>query len=372
MKQNPNLEFLAKNFPKHRLLVLEGGTRSGKTWSAMQFLVWVMMKFPTAGICITVARRFYTDAMATVYNDFSYIVKELGLVPSPNFVYGNNKIQFVGASDAAKLHGLKQDILFCNEVLEFHKDEYDQLALRTTSRIIADYNPSYYTHWFYDYILQSDSAVCHSTYKDNPHLTKEQIREIESYKGKDPEIWRIYGQGLRRERAGIVFRNWTVEDYNWDTLDLPTIYGLDFGYTAPSALVGVKFGDGVLYVKEFVYRQYLKTDELAELVKRAAGRSHVACDSAEPRTVIELQRAGVNAVAVKKTAKFIDTIRMLQTYSIRICAPSVNLVREFENYAFTIDRDGKLSDEPVRVNDHAIDALRYATMQFVHYGYKVY
>ncbi len=369
---NKNLDFLRKEFPKHRLLVLEGGTRSGKTWSALQYLVWLVTHHPRAQIVVTIARRYKTDAMKTVYSDFEKIVRQLGLSPSNPFRYGSNVIQFIGAADSAKLHGLKQDVLYCNEVLEFDKEEYDQLAMRTTGRIIADYNPSFYTHWFYDYILATESvAVCHSTYLDNPHLSRAQVLEIESYKDKDPEVWRIYGQGLRRERAGIVFRSWTVEDYNWDILDLPVVFGLDFGYTSPSALIGVKFGEGVLYVKEFLYRSYLSTDELARLVKSVVGRHIVACDSAEPRTILEMQRAGINAVPVRKKTPIIDSIRLLQTYRMVIAKPSVNLVKEVENYAFVVDSNGLVTEEPLRVNDHAIDALRYAAMQRKSY-YSVY
>jgi len=374
LKINPNLIFLRNNFPKKRLLVLEGGTRSGKTYSALQYIVWLAMRFAGAGINITIARRYKTDVMQTTYQDFKKILNGLGqTIRGSEWTYGRNTVRFVGASEAAKLHGLQQDILYCNEVLEFQKEEYDQLALRTKYRIICDYNPSYYTHWFYDYILKEESvATCHSTYKDNPHLSRSQIAEIESYKDKDPEVWRIYGMGLRRERAGIIYRNWQIGDYNWDMLDYPVVYGLDFGYTAPSALCGVKIADGVLYVREILYRSYLSTSELAELVRRAAGGEIVACDSAEPRTILELQRAGVNAVPVKKQANIIDSIRLVQTYRIFVTRDSQNLIRELENYAFSVDPNGQIIETPVRVNDHALDAMRYAVMKYNQLTYAVY
>jgi phage terminase large subunit len=222
-------------------------------------------------------------------------------------------------------------------------------------------------------MLKEESiAICRTTYKDNPYLTQAQIAEIESYRDKDPEVWRIYGLGLRRERVGIIYRNWQIGDYNWDTLDYPVLYGLDFGYTAPSAVVGVKFCDDVLYVKEFLYRSYLSTADLIMLVRQVVGRELVICDSSEPRTIQELQRAGVNAVPVKKQANIMDSIRLVQKYRIVITRDSRNLIREIENYAFSVDPNGQILEVPVRVNDHALDAMRYAVMMYSQYNYAIY
>ena len=211
---NPNLAFLRENVPKYRICSLRGGTRSAKTWSTLQFLIELCCKFPDAGITIDIVRETVPALKATVMKDFFSILQEENLYnekfhnkTDKIYILFGNEIQFFSLDDEQKVRGRKRQILYANEANEMDYEVWKQLLPRTSHKIILDYNPSMYEHWIYEFVeTRDDCALCVTTYLDNPHLTLEQIEEIERFKVYDYEHYKVFGLGERAKlRTGAEF-----------------------------------------------------------------------------------------------------------------------------------------------------------------------
>jgi phage terminase large subunit len=238
---------------------------------------------------------------------------------------------------------------------------YKQLALRTRQTIILDFNPADDYSWVYDEIEKPDTKFIHSTYKNNlGNLSKEIIEEIEALQLADANLWKVYGLGLRGSSEHTIYTHWRVCD------SLPgkgeVFYGLDFGYQNPSALVKVEIHEGIVYAEEMLYQRKLTTSDLIdELLILGIGRSaELFADCAEPKTIEEIKRAGFN---VKESDKnVLEGIRKVRSMPLRITHSSVNIIKEIKNYKWKLDKNEKIviPEQPVKFNDHSMDALRYA------------
>lgn len=209
---NPNLTFLRENVPKKRIVSLRGGTRSGKTYSVCQFLIELCCQF--SGMTIDIVRETVPALKATVMKDFFQILEDEELYTDANhnktdkvYYLNGNEFQFFSLDDEQKVRGRKRHILYANEANEMDYEVWKQLMFRTSHKAIVDYNPSMYEHWIYDQIeTRDDCATLVTTYLDNPHLTLEQVEEIERYKSFDYEYYRVFGLGERAKlRTGAEF-----------------------------------------------------------------------------------------------------------------------------------------------------------------------
>lgn len=202
-KVNPNLTFLREWVPKTRIVALQGGTRSAKTYSTLQYLIELCHQYK--GMTISVARQELTVLKATVLRDFVDILKSEGIYSEANhnksqntYLLNGNLWDFFGLDEEEKVRGRKRDILFLNEGNQASYEAWKQLLFRTTTCAIIDYNPSMYDHWIYDEVLtRADCKMLISTYKDNPHLSPEQVTEIERYKETDNAYYQVFGLGQR-------------------------------------------------------------------------------------------------------------------------------------------------------------------------------
>jgi phage terminase large subunit len=366
MKANPNYLHLKRRIPKDRYILLQGGTRSGKTFSTIYFILELCRKHK--GITIDIVRNTHRALVDTVWKDFKEVLMNHGLYhPDKHhktdkiYNLNGNFISYYGADDPGKIHGRKRNILWLNEANQLDEETIDQLFPRTTSRIIMDYNPSMPTeHWLDKYI--DNNPPCITTYKDNPHLTKEQIREIES-KQDNPYWWAVYGTGQRTKPSGVVFTNWEIGEFDES---FPYIFGMDFGYVNDeSTLVQTAVHKNKLYAKELLYEKGLSTDEI---VRRLDGlitdrNSLIVADNAEPRLIDEIRAKGFNIVPCHKGK---DSVRLglvkMMDYKIVVDPNSRNIVKELNNYVW----DDKKSNTPKSNGyDHLIDALRYSFDELV-------
>ena len=231
-------EYLSK---EHRIIVNEGGTGSSKTYSLAQLVATMLMK--ERGVTITIARKTMPSLRATAMKDFFTIWKGLGLYrdwqhnKSGN-IYGylNNELNFLSVDEPMRIRSRRRNYLWLNEANEFNLEDYRQLTMRTSGQIFMDYNPSHQYHWIYDEVLtRPDCKLIRSTYKDNGFLPPEVVKEIESYKNKDKNYWRIYGLGLRGIAEATIYTHWEYCEELPDTYD-GIFYGLDFGYNALTSL----------------------------------------------------------------------------------------------------------------------------------------
>lgn len=391
MKRNLNIKgtvVLDKNLlAKKRLVVNEGGSRSSKTYSIAQR--FIIKGLEEKGQVYSIVRKTLPALKATALKDFIEVLKNARLWNPNNFnktdlVYhlNGNEFEFFSADDPQKLRGRKRKDLWTNETNELSYEDYKQLAMRTSGQIFMDYNPSDEFHWIYDHILiRDDAEVIKSTYKDNPFLEDNIIREIEQYKDLDQNYWKIYGLGERGTSQATIFTHWKfaeiIPEFDED------IYGLDFGFNNATALVNIGIKDQATYWDEILYRSGLTNYELGmhmlgwermtesqRQVWLDSGKSQsdnlnlnipfnkpIYADSAEKQRIIELQQLGFWVIPAKKDVK--DGIDKLKITRIFITKSSINILKEIKSYKWK-QKDDKILDEPVKVNDHAMDAGRYA------------
>lgn len=267
-------------------------------------------------------------------------------------------IEFFSVDNNLKVRGPGRDILFINEANLIDFDTFQQLILRTRKCIFVDFNPSDEYHWLYDHVqTRSDCAFIHSTYKDNPFLPIEQIKEIENLQNVDENFWRIYGLGERGHSEGLIYTHWTL------TKNIPEgrkAYGLDFGYNHPTALVEVTENDDDLYWREVFCQSHLTVSDIIPLVKSEL-QSHekLFCDSARPEIIEDLRRAGINAVAANKNVK--EGIDFVKSRKLYVHSSSANLIKELKSYKYAVKPLG-ITDIPVKINDDCCDAGRYGSI----------
>jgi phage terminase large subunit len=320
------------------------------------------------GIVFTVARKTLPALKASAYRDFLEILNTHNLYNPDqhnksdlSYTIGNSMVEFISVDNFDKVKGRKRTYLLMNEANEMSFQDYTQLAIRTTKQIYMDYNPSHSEeHWIEEKIkTRDDVTFIHSTYKDNPFLDKEIIFEIERLKETDPNLWRIYGLGELGIATARVYTHFQLCD------ELPEnysqrVYGIDFGYNAPTAVGEVREKDDGYFVKELVYEKGLtNSDLIARLEELGVSKiDDIYCDSAEPQRIEELVRAGYNAKSSNKDVKKgIDTVK---SKKIHITKDSVNAWREVGMYSYKTNADGKVLDEVVKMNDHFMDGgIRY-------------
>ena len=341
-----------------------GGTRSGKTYAILQFLIVEALKTEQA---ITIVRRTIPSLKRTVIKDFTDILKSIGVWKEDDFnisdrIYrlAESTIQFVNSDDPEKLRGLKSDILFVDEASEIDEESYFQLSIRTSGKIILAYNPTISPyHWLRQ---MQDCERFVTTYKDNIYLPTDMVKAIEELEFKNPKYWTIYGKGEFAPNEKAIFKFDLVDDYDADFVG----FGMDFGFSNdPTTLCAVyKSGDN-LYLEELLYEKGLVTSDIVKkLTELKIDKSYeIWCDSAEPRLIEEIYRSGFNAKAVTKGKDSIKFgISVMNNYNIHIDKKSQNLINEMYAYQYSTDKYGYTTDNPEGGLDHLIDAARYVAM----------
>jgi phage terminase large subunit len=353
----------------YRIIANQGGTRSGKTYTLNQLLIALALKEKQT---ISVTSVAFPHLRRGAMRDWRTIMENSGLYEPNSHVrteqvynYPNGSyIEFFSSDNNLKVRGPGRDILFFNEANLTDFDTFTQLMLRTRKCIFIDFNPADEFHWIYDNILtRPDCYFIKSTYLDNPFLPSEQIKEIENLKNVDSNFWRIYGEGERGHSEGVIYTHWQA--YSGPMGTGTTVYGLDFGYNNPTALVKVTENDQNLYCKEEIYQSHLTNSDLIPMIKQIVKPGEpVYCDTAEPNRIEELRRAGIKALPANKNVK--EGIDFVKSRKLFIHSGSANLLKEIKSYKY-MDQGKKLGNEPevpLKLNDHACDSLRYAALHF--------
>lgn len=339
----------------------QGGTRSGKTFSIIQLLIYIAL---TRKVSISICSLSFPHLRKGAMRDWRKIMEDFGLYEDSAhmktesmYTYPTGSyIEFFSVDNALKVRGPGRDILFVNECNLVEYDTLRQLLLRTKNCAIVDYNPADEFHWLYDKIIpRKDAYFIKSTYLDNPFLPSEQVKEIESYRDADANFWRIYGEGERGHSEGVIFTHW--DTFN-GSVSGAVFYGLDFGYSNPTALVKITEKDKEIYAEEVLYQSHLTNGELIPMIKNLVPSHYtIYCDSEDPNRIEELRRAGIKAEKADKDVK--NGILFLKSRKLHINSQSGNLLKEIKSYSFVGKENKDLV--PVKINDHGCDALRYST-----------
>lgn len=356
-----------------------GGTRSGKTYSALQLLYLQLLGEETRGAAPTV-NSVVSESMPHLkrgaIRDFQTILKGEGVwqedrwsETAKTYTFGNGSLlEFFSVDDAGKVFGSARDRIFVNEAQHIAWETFRQLAVRTRGMIVCDYNPTH-SFWLNERIEPKDNCIrVHSTYKDNRFLSDEQVREIEDNR-HDERWWTVFGEGKVGTLEGVVYDFTPVDDLP-DTDGMLETYGLDFGFTnsiTACAHCFIHQGRKEIYLDEVLYRKGLLNSDIADALRDAGvtRSTTIYADAAEPKSIAELESYGFNVEKCDKTSDadkhnpITAQVTFLKTYRLFVTKRSLNLIDEMRGYVWAQDRNGERLNVPVKVRDHLMDAFRY-------------
>jgi phage terminase large subunit len=349
-----------------RIVVNQGGARSGKTYSITQLQTELGYYAENNKCEISIVSHSRPHLKRGVLRDFEDIMYKLNIYNRNNFhgtdlIYRfspRSFIEFFSSDNGDKLRGPSRDYLFINEANLLTYDMWKQLLMRTRKKIFIDYNPVDEYHWIYDKVIpRSDAYFIQSTYLDNyDYLPPDIISELERLREEDPNYWKIYGLGQIAQATNIIYDNYEIKDFN---VGGDTIYGLDFGYNNPTALLEITNVDQTIHLKQLIYDTRLTNSELIDKLKNFnIGQKFIYADSAEPDRIQEFYRAGFNIYPAEKSVK--TGIDFCKRYKFIIHKESTDLIKEIRGYKWKEDKNNHILDEPLKFNDHLMDAMRYA------------
>ena len=353
-----------------RVVVNQGGTSSGKTYAIMQVLFFLAMQQPN--VVVTVCGQDVPNLKKGAYRDATNIRNNSDVLTLV-FPYVNEGerifkcingsiIEFSSFKDAQDAKSGKRDYLFVNEANGIPYEVYWQLAIRTRRRIFIDYNPSA-RFWVHDEVICRDGVrLIISDHRKNHFLSEEEHERIEGI--EDAELWKVYARGLTGKIEGLVLTNWDICDAmpprdEWKM----SAYGLDFGFTNdPSALEHVVLAHGDLWIDEKIYSTGLTNPDIAQRAKGEGLTDNdvIVADCAEPKSIRELQAAGLWVTASPKGQdSIVSGMDILKRYRIHVTRHSLGILQNLRSYQWGKDRDGNMTNKPEDKNNHGIDAVRY-------------
>ena len=364
MKIKTNIVFEQLQDPKYRNYVFQGSSRAGKTYNIILWMVIDLLNKDNK--TYSIIRKTLPALKGSVLRDLKEILLNLDLYKKDNwhsvdgyYELGTNIIEWFSLDSEEKVRGRKRDVGFINEATEITYDEYVQLSLRTTEKMILDFNPSLWQSWLYDMEGQDDTFYTITTYKDNPFLLQNQVEEIEKLKNRDPNLWRVFGLGQKGIPTRLVFNHsQLIEEIPQEAKLLAN--GCDFGFSDPNTLVQVyKLGESI-YCKELLYLRNTTISDFIYKIKDLgiSLSDDFICDSANPQYISEMTRSGINAKSVKKDT-ILSGIDQIKRHNLLITKDSTNLINELNSYVWKHDKNGNNLDEPEDNNNHLLDPIRY-------------
>ena len=376
---------------KYKYIINSGSSRSSKTFSILQ-IFWILA-WTNPRTKLAVFRNTKKDCKDTILQDMLKYYSTLENYDSIKFnktesifTFPNGStINIEGTDDELKVHGYHSDYLWFNEFYKMPKETFDQLDMRCSVAVFMDYNPVGKL-WSDDLVKQDNAILIHSTFKDNPFCPIEQKKKILSYEPTEYNIqqnnasdymWNVYGLGLKAEKPNRIFKNWkTITDKEFDSLPYSLYYGMDFGLSAATTLVAMKFdGDNSFFFKELLYKPMNQmngtlSDEIHNL--GIDKRLELICDSSNEINKTEgqkLRNSGYNVIfALKGKGSVVSGIELLQKKNIYYTASSTNIEQEYEQHSWRVVQGVQL-DEPEQGNDHALDAMKYVSSWYARINY---
>lgn len=350
-----------------RIRAVAGGTSASKTISILLYLI-AKAQYDKTPTLTSVVSESFPHLKRGAMRDFLNILQEHGYFKDDSwnktdYTYTfetGSKMEFFSADQPSKVRGPRRDRLFVNEGNNVAQESFEQLLIRTREFAFIDWNPVSEFYMYTDYIDKRDDVeFLILTYKDNEALDPAIVGEIESRRG-NKNWWRVYGEGLLGDVEGKIFSNWQIID------DIPhearlERYGLDFGYSNdPTAIVALYYYNGGYIIDEIDYRKGLSNKQIYDIMINHP-YALVMADSAEPKSIDELKLYGLNVLPTNKGPGSINQgIAYVQDQQVSVTKRSINVIKEYRNYLWKTDKDGKITNEPDGGFDHTMDAVRYA------------
>jgi len=357
---------------KKRIKIIQGGTSAGKTFGILPILIDKATK--TGGLEISVVAESIPHLRRGALRDFLKIMKWTNRFVSERYNksylrydFANGSfIEFFSADDSSKLRGARRDILYINECNTINFDAYNELSIRTKREVYLDFNPAN-EFWVEEIKEDKEADFIILTYKDNEALDKGIVDQIEKNRLKAETStywrnwWKVYGLGELGMLEGVVFSNWKPIDIIPKEARLIGL-GMDFGYTNdPTSIIEVWKHNETRILNEVTYQTGLLNSDIAKLLPKDVP---VYADSAEPKSIADIQRYGITIKGVTKGRDSINYgIDVMQRENYLVTSKSINLIKELRSYCWDSDKTGKRLNKPVDNYNHAIDAVRYHEME---------
>ena len=369
VKEFCNRQFYEAVNSKQRIKIFQGGSRSGKSWALMQYCLYLITT-ESKPITISIVRKTLPALKRSVLRDFNIIAKSLGVYYMGEFNktelvfnYNGHTIEFFSADDAQKIRGSTRDVLWCEECNELNIEDFRQLSMRTKREILMSFNPSDPVHFIYDLCERDDADLFISTYRDNKFIAPEVKKELERLKKRDPDFWRVYGEGQRAVFSQRqIFRDWNYIDESEMPDELDWFMGCDFGYTNdPTAICLIAKKNDKVFVKEVLYKTGMTNRDIANHLKSLGLENLlIFCDSAEPKSIEELRQMGILAKGAIKGAGSVSAgLSLMKEFDFYISNKATNVKSEQMKYVWDELKDGTIINKAVDRDNHAMDCLRY-------------
>ncbi len=355
-----------------RIRAVAGGTSASKTISILLYLIHCAQTDKTVTLTSVVSESI-PHLKRGAMRDFRNILEahhywkdsNWNVVDSTYTFETGSKIEFFSSDNGDKLRGARRDRLFMNEANNQEFEAFNQLEVRTKDFIFLDWNPSN-EFWFYTDVKdkRDDVEFITLTYLDNEALAPEIVQSIEQRKNNN-RWWTVYGLGQLGEVEGKIYKDWQIIDEIPHEARLER-RGIDFGYSNdPTAIVDIYKYNGGFILDEITFQKGLSNKQIADILINKDKILTIA-DSAEPKSIDELCSYGINVIGATKGPDSIrQGIQILQDQRISVTKRSLNVIKEYRNYMWKEDKNGKILNEPDGGFDHSMDAIRYAMASFV-------
>lgn len=366
---------------KKRIKAIPGGTSAGKTIGILQVLIDKAQRDVSPTVTSVTSESFphlrrgamkdFLDIMAAQHY---FQATKWNKTESIYTFETGSKVEFFSLDQPHKVRGPRRHRLFMNEANNNPFETFEQLEVRTSDEIFLDWNPTN-EFWYYEFLQgkHPDVEELKLTYLDNEALDPNIVKSIESRKERK-NWWKVYGLGELGELEGKIYKDWKIVDEIPHEARLER-RGIDFGYTDPTAIVDVYYYNGGYILDEVAFQTELSNKEIASIIINQRETLAVA-DSAEPKSIAELKKNGITVIKSEKGAdSVLFGINLVQDQQISMTKSSLNLIKEYRNYLWMTDVNGKILPKPEHEFSHTMDAVRYA-MVSLHkkkgYGIKQY
>jgi phage terminase large subunit len=380
-------------YDQNPVILMRGSRGSGKSYFWAQEIVYrILADLNTCKHNIIVLRKWSEHCDKSVVKQIKKVISDWGI----NELVSHNKVEksftfprgsqivCMGANDPERLKSITDvTSLVLEEATEFSGDDFATLDLSmrgdhgTYLQSILSFNPINISNWvytkFYEHGQLPGVTYHHSTFRDNPYVGKNYSERIESLCGQNDYLRRVLMEGEWGAVKGLIYdpSQWTIA--RPERLEGESIYGLDFGWNHPTALVqATRINDDTFYLKELVYASELTNIELiGRMQTMDIGRKYIYADGARPEIIEEIFKARFNIhPADKKPGSVWSGITFCKRFKFILDPESTNLIDEFRSYSWKVNKQGVTLDEPIKEKDDACDAVRYGI--FTHLNKKVY
>ncbi len=359
-----------------RIRAIPGGSSASKTISILLYLI-AMAQSDKSKTLTSICSESIPHLKRGAIRDFKNIMQEHKYWRDSNWnqtdsIYTfetGSQIEFFSTDNGDKLRGARRDRLFINEANNVNFEAFEQLEIRTKDFILLDWNPSN-EFWYYTEIKgkRDDVEEITLTYLDNEALDKSIVTALEQRKDRKG-WWQVYGLGQLGEVEGKIYKNWQIIDEIPHEARLER-YGIDFGYSNdPTTITAIYYYNGGYIFDEITYLKGLSNKQIADIILSQPEQALSVADSAEPKSIDDIASYGVSIIGAVKGADSIrNGISVVQQQKCSVTKRSVNIIREYRNYLWSTDKQGKILNDPEGGFDHSMDGVRYAMTNLVKIG----